>query len=152
MKGITDAQLRKAGATVKRIRIPEREPQQKLLPGTLLVQFEVQGRPKPWSVSRRGTKDPDLEVWQQNVASAGRKAHGLRVAYPHPVRLEMTFWLTTKPGRPPDDCNLRKSSEDALQSKYAGVIVDDSQVSGCTTRRHLNQPRDYATVSVYASD
>lgn len=149
---LSDADIRKAGGAVRKVKLPQPLAQQRLLPTTLIVSFTVDGRPVPWSVSRRGTKNPRLIAWQKLVARAAKKAYGRGEPYRYSVRIQMLFSLTTRSGKPPDDCNLRKGTEDALQADYGGVIVDDSQVVGCGTRRRLNQPSDYARVAIYASD
>src|SRR6202020_38429 len=113
---LTDADIRKAGGKVTKIRLPDPPEQQKLCNGMVVAWIVVEGRAVPWSVSRKGTKNRALSAWQQRVASMARQVHGLRESYRHPVRLEMTFYLKqVMDQHEPDLTNLQKGLEDALQ-------------------------------------
>lgn len=145
---LTDAEIRRAGGTVKRTRLPDGPRQPVLPPGTLILAFTVEGRPIPWSVSRRGTKSPTLCAWQHDVANAARLHHGIRIAYPHAVRIVLDFYLTDNGRTEPDVVNLAKGTEDALQRI---VIVNDRMTRRIEAEKHPSD-RDYATVAVYTAE
>lgn len=143
---LTDSEIKKAGGTVRKIRLPDRPAQQKLLHGIVIVRFRVEGRPIPWSVSRRGTKNPALSDWQRKIANAAREAHGMRVAYPH--RVKLLFWFCLKAiGPEPDLTNLEKAAEDALQRI---IIVNDRQVITKEPHKVWGADNDYALIEVRA--
>lgn len=96
-----------------------------LLPAwTMIASFQVDGVSVPWSVSRRGTKNPRLTAWQGLIKRAAFLAMDGRKPYAGPVRFTAHFAFA-RTNHPPDLTNLIKAAEDAIQGI---VIVNDRQV------------------------
>ena len=112
-------------ATVRQVKLPDLSMMDRRRPAPKKVVFSVAGRPVPWKVSRRGTKNPALVAWQEWIGHQAHMAMAGRRPMEGPVRLRMAFRLNVRPGRVPDLRNLCKAAEDALN----GIcFVDDTQV------------------------
>jgi len=94
----------------------------------VIAEFVVEGRPCPWkapTVTKNGTfKDKTLVAWQKTVADHAALAMVGKYPYPGPVRLDLHFRLTRRPGSVPDLSNLTKALEDSLQ----GTVITNDRV------------------------
>lgn len=92
----------------------------------LIAGFVVEGRAVPWKVAiHRGgyATNPKMVAWKDKVEHAARKAMGTRLPYAGRFEIRAAFFLK-RFGVMPDDLNLMKSTEDALQGI---VIVNDNK-------------------------
>lgn len=115
----------------------------------LIAAFVVPSRPVPWKVAihRDGyATNPKMVLWKKEVKKAAKRAMGNRKPWAGPYLFKAEFHLRYR-GSMPDDCNLIKSTEDALEGV---VIINDNMSRRKVTDYFPGAQEDKAVIEVWA--